>query len=103
MQDKVIHYIIEKTYYANTWNDTIKVLNKDTTFTEKDYWLDAVFTFKPKPFPIKFAIDYRGRGGEYYYYFVDYNKNEESFKEIIDSRYKEGDENIPSSWIPMVH
>ena len=103
MQDKVIHYTFKTTYQADVWRDTIKVLNKDTMYTETVYWADALFTLTPKPFPIKFAIDFRGRGGEYNYYYFNYDKKRELFTQTIDSRSKEEDADIPTSWIPSIH
>lgn len=103
IQDKVIQYIFETTHQENIWHDTIKVLDKDTVYTSTDYWVDALFTLAPKPFPLKFAVDYRGRGGEYNYYYFNYDKKRERFIQIIDSRSKEEDADIPTSWIPSIH
>jgi hypothetical protein len=103
LQDKIIHYSFETTYRQDLWNDTIKVIGKDTTFTKSQYWVDALFTFPPMPFPIKFRIDYRGRGGDCNYYYFNYNRDKELFIQTIDSRSREEDENLPSSWIPSIH
>ena len=98
IQDQVIHYPIHYRIQEPVWKDSLVV--KDTTYEEYSYKMDGLFTQTPHPFPISFAIDYRGRGGSYARYKVQYDATNETFLVEMDATIHKGDEAIHSSWVP---
>lgn len=100
-QDHVIQYPVNYTLYSQVYDTEGNATAKDTMWHEKGYWVTSLFAMKPKGFPRSYEIDFRGRGGSYNRYSVEYNTVKEAFDIIDDARIKPGDNETESSWVPQ--
>lgn len=100
VQDRAIRYPIHARIHEHVWKDTIPT--GDTTYLEETYVIDALFAKPPTRYPYSYAVDYRGRGGNYMRYQVAYDSLQEAFLVEVDATIHPGDEKLGSSWMPSM-
>jgi hypothetical protein len=114
-QDKLLQYEFKmKNYYSvdksvedadnkklHDVNDgSYKVM--DTIVYDTVKWMDNVLYYPMnKDGVIEYHIDYRGRGGSMEYYSISYNKENECFTGIFDTRERPEDKNEESPWFDV--
>ena len=83
-----------------TWKNTA-VNGKDSVYTTTEHWINEAMTSSfDKEGKLSYEFDYRGRGGSFMRYYLNYDKSKDKYSGIIDSRELPEDSTIQQSWLP---